>query len=242
MIRRSAAVTVAVTIHQLIAGKIGGWTPDQELVLDALRRSTSRLHDASDAELGDYLRSMSPDQVQGIASNVKGILHEMLIAAAENADGDDIGAVIFEATNHPGSDIEFVMDGDVVTQVQLKAVQDPAAIIEHFARYPDIDVLATSEVYRALGGAFGDRVTDSGISNVEITQLSRETLEELAGESLGDLVKDGVMTSVLVAGAIQARAALSEGRIDGRQVRSTLELAGIGAATAVTVHALLNLL
>ena len=70
----------------------------------------------------------------------------------------------------------------------------------------------------------------------------RETIEELAGESLGELVQDGVVTSVLVAGAFQARAALSGGRIDGRQVRSTLELAGIGAATAVTVHALLNLL
>lgn len=242
MIRRSAAVTVAVTLHQLIAGKTSGWVPDQELVLQALRRSTSRLQDASDVELGDYLRQMSPDQIQGIASNVKGILHEMLVMQAENTDGDEIVAQIFEATNHPGSDLEFNMDGNIVREVQLKAVQKPGAIVEHFARYPDIDVLATSEVYWALSGAFGDRVTDSGISNVEITQLSRETIEELTGESLGDLVQDGVMTSVLVAGAIQARAALSGGRIDGRQVRSTLELAGIGAATAITVHALLNLL
>lgn len=242
MIRRSVAVAVAVTLHQLIAGKTSGWAPDQELVLEALRRSTSRLHDATDVELGDYLRQMSPDQIQGIASNVKGILHEMLVMQAENADGDEIVAQIFETTNHPGSDLEFIMDGNIVREVQLKAVQDPGAIVEHFARYPDIDVLATSEVYRALGGAFGDRIADSEISNVEITELSRETIEELAGESLGDLVQDGVVTSVLVAGAFQARAALSGGRIDGRQVRSTLELAGIGAATAVTVHALLNLL
>ena len=76
----------------------------------------------------------------------------------------------------------------------------------------------------------------------EITQLSRETLKELTGESFGDLMQDGVITSVLVAGAVQARSALSGGRIDGPQVRSTLELAGIGTATAVTVHALLSLL
>lgn len=242
MIRRSAAVAVAVTIHQLIAGKAGGWTPDQEMVLDALRRSKTSLHDASDAELGEYLQGMSPEQLGGIASNVKGILHEMLFMAAENADGDEMAAQIFEATNHPGADIEFLVDGGVVREVQLKAVQAPGAIVEHFSRYPDIDVIATSEVYRALGGAFGDRVADSEISNVEITQLSRETLEELAGESLGDLFRDGVMASVLIAGAVQARAALSGRRIDGKQVRSTLELAGIGAATAVTVHALLNLI
>lgn len=242
MIRRSAAVAVAVTLHQLIAGKTGGWIPDQELVLEALRRSTTKLHDASDAELGDYLRSMSSQQLHGIASNVKGILHEMLVVQAENADGDEIIARIFEATNHPGSDIEFVMDGTVVGEVQLKAVQDPAAIVEHFARYPDVDVLATSEVYRALGAAFAGRVSDSGISNDEITRLSLKTLENLAGEDLGDLVQDGVMTSVLVAGALQARAALAGGSVDRRQLRSTLELAGIGAAMAMTVHELLNLL
>ena len=185
MIRRSAAVAVAVTLHQLIAGKTSGWTPDQKLVIAALRRSAARLHGASDAELGDYLRPMSSVQVQGVASNVKGILHEMLVMQAENADGDDILAQIFEATNHPGADLEFVMDGDVVGEVQLKAVQDPGAIIEHFSRYPDIEVLATSEAYRALGGLFGDSVADSGISNVEITQLSRATIEELAGDTHG---------------------------------------------------------
>lgn len=242
MIRRSAAVAVAVTIHQLMAGKTDGWTSDQLLVIDALRRSTRRLHDASVEELGDYLQEMSPDQIQGIASNVKGILHEMLVTQAENLDGDEVAAQIFKATNHPGSDIEFLVDGNVVREVQLKAVQDPDAIVAHFARYPDIDVLATSEVYRALDGEFGDRVLDSGFSNGEITTLSRETLHELAGESLDDLIQDGVLASVLVAGALQARAVLSGGQIDRRQVRSALELAGIGAATAVTVHALLNLL
>lgn len=241
MIRRSAAVAIAVTIHQLIVGKTSGWTPDQELVLDALRRSTTRLRDASDAELGDYLRALSPAQIQGVASNVKGILHEMLVMQAENVDGDAVTARIFEATNHPGSDIEFVMNGDVVGEVQLKAVQDPAAIIEHFSRYPDIDVLATSEVYRALGGTFAGRVSDSGVGNMEITQLSLDTLEALAGEGIGDLAP-GVATSVLLAGALQARAALAGTPIDRKQVRSTLELAGIGAATAMTVHALLNVL
>lgn len=242
MIRRSAAVAVAVTLHQLVSGKISGWTPDQELVLHALRRSKLSLQDASDAELGEYLQTMSPEQLGGIASNVKGIFHEMLVTQAENADSDEVIAQFFEATNHPGSDLEFILDGEVIREVQLKAVQSPAAIVEHFSRYPDIDVMATSEAYSALGGAFGDRVADSGISNTEITQVARETLEKLAGEDLGDLVQDGVLTSVLIAGAIQARAALAGGQIDRGQLRSTLELAGIGAATAVTVHALLNLL
>ena len=55
MIRRSAAVAVAATLHQLIAGKTAGWTPDQEMVLDALRRSKVSLHDATDGELATVL-------------------------------------------------------------------------------------------------------------------------------------------------------------------------------------------
>jgi hypothetical protein len=242
MIRRSAAVAVAVTLHQLVAGKTAGWTPDQEMVLDALRRSKVSLHKASDGELGDYLRQMSPEQLHGVASNVKGIFHEMLVMQAENADGDAIMAQIFEATNHQGSDIEFLLDGDVVREVQLKAVQDSGAIAEHFSRYPDIDVLATSEVYRALGGAFAGRVSDSGVSNEAISDLSRDTLEQLVGEDVGDIFQDGVMTSLLVTGALQARAVLAGRTLDVSQVRSTLELVGIGAATAVTVQALLHLI
>lgn len=223
MIRRSVAVAVAVTLHQLIAGKTAGWKPDQEMVLDALRRSKVILHDSSDEELGDYLRQMAPEQIHGIASNVKGIFHEMLVMLAENADGDPITAQIFGATNHPRSDIEFLLDGDVIREVQLKAVQDPGVIVEHFSRYPDIDVLATSEVYGALGGAFAGHVSDSGVSNEDISELSRDTLVQLAGEDLGDLVQDGVMTSILVTGALQARAALTGRRLDASQVRSTLE-------------------
>ena len=148
---------------------------------------------------------------------------------------------LFDATNHPGADIEFVMEGSVIGEVQLKAVQDPTAIVEHFARYPDTDMMATSEVYAALGERFGGRLFDSGVSNDDITRLTRETLESLAGEPLEDLLQDGVLTSLLVGGAVQARAALSGGVVGETQVKSMLELAGIGAATALTMDVLLNL-
>lgn len=239
--RRSAAVAIAVTLQQLIDGKHEDWTPDQTLVLAALRRSNSDLTNASDAELGTYLRDLGPDQLRGVASNVKGIFHEMLVERAEDADGDDVTAQLFEQANHPGADIEFVVDGNVIEEVQLKAVQDPAAIIEHFARYPDIDVMATSEVYGAMGGMFAGRLTESGVSNAEITALTQETLEELAGESLSGFVQDGMVTSALVGAGLHARAALQGQSLDARQVRSTLELVGVGAGTAMTMDVLLNL-
>lgn len=241
MIRRSAAVAVAVTLQQLAAGNASGWTADQLLVLAALRRSKTSLEQASDAELGTYVRGLAPVQLRGVASNVKGIFHELLVAQAENLDGDGETARLFEATNHPGADIEFSIDGDVVQALQLKAVQDPATILEHFARYPDVDVMATSEVYSTMGGFNTERLFDSGVSNIEISEATRATLEDLAGESLGDLIQDGMVTSTLVSGALMARAALTGRAVDAQQVRSALELAGIGAGTAMTMDALLNL-
>ena len=186
------------------------------------------------------MRDLAPEQLRGVAANVKGIFHEMLVARAENLDGDAETAELFEAANHPGADIEFSIDGNVVREMQLKAVQDPAAIIEHFARYPDIDVMATSEVYAAAGGDMGGRLFDSGVGNAEITSMTRKTLEDLAGEDLGDLVQDGVVMSVLLGGALQAKAVLQGRTFDACQVRSTLELAGIAGGTALTMDALLN--
>lgn len=142
-----------------------------------MRRSNSSLTDSTVEDLGEYLRSYDEDQLRGVLSNVKGIYHELLIEHLENTDGDEINARLFEETNYPGADVEFVTEGDVIHEVQVKAVQDPAAIVEHFARYPEIDVLATTEVYEELNGVFGDRLQSSGFSNLEISQSARETFE-----------------------------------------------------------------
>ena len=238
---RSAAVAVAVTLQQLLAGKTSGWTEDQALVLEALRRANPGLAGASEAELVAYLRWMGPEQLQGLASNVKGILHELLFVRAQNLHGDAISARLFERANHPGADVEFTMDGEVIREVQLKAVQNPADILEHLDRYPDIDVVATSEVFAALEPAYAARVADSGVSNAEIAALTKEVLDDLTHAGLLDLVEDGVAASLLVAEAVQDRAALYGRTVDGKQVQSALELAGIGAGAALAMEALLNL-
>jgi hypothetical protein len=242
VIRRSAIVTIAITLGQLAAGKRSGWSEEQILVLEALRRSTARLDEASEQELADYLKGMSPEQMAGVVSNVKGIFHELLVKRAENLNGDDVTAVMMELTNHPGADLEYVMNGEIIGSVQLKAVQTPAAIIEHFSRYPDIDVLATSEVTALLSGVFGERLRDSEFRNEDLTQIARDTLNELAGVDMADFVQDGFATSALVCGALQARALLQGQKPSPEQVRSSLELAGIGVGTAVTVDALINML
>ncbi len=240
MIRRSAAVVLAVTLQRLADGRLDALTADQELVLDALRRSNNELRTATDEELGAYIGTLSPEQLRGVVSNVKGIFHEMLVARSENSDGDAVKARIFEATNRPGADLEFLMDGGVVREVQLKAVQSPAAIVEHFSKYPDIEVMATSEVFASLDGAFPGQVADSKFSNADLTDTTQTTFADLQGEEWAEVVQDEVVTSTLVAGALQARALLSGQGMDAVMMRQTLESAGIGIATAVAVEALLG--
>ena len=55
-----------------------------------------------------------------------------------------------------------MVDGEVISQVQLKAIMDKSLILEHFEKYPDIDVYATSEVASQLD------VKDSGFSNRDL--------------------------------------------------------------------------
>ena len=86
-IKRSLVVTIAITIGQLLAGQRSGWSEDQELVLDALRRSTNALNTDDENALAAYLSALGPNQLRGVVSNVKGIFHELLVERAENLDG-----------------------------------------------------------------------------------------------------------------------------------------------------------
>lgn len=126
---RSAAVVVAVTLQRLLDDPTRSWTVEEELVLDALRRSAASLNEATTIELAEYLAGFAPEQLRGLVSNVKGIYHELLFVHAENIDADAVSARLFEATNYPGADVEFLVDGNAIHSVQLKAVASPDTIL-----------------------------------------------------------------------------------------------------------------
>ena len=102
----------------------------------------------------------------------------------------DVAARVFEATNHPGADVEFIVDGDVIHAVQLKAVASPAAIFEHLARYPDIEIVATEEVAAVVSTASG-----SGFSNAAISGDVSRVFTELPGDSMAVEIAEGAATS-----------------------------------------------
>lgn len=46
----------------------------------------------------------------------------MLFVEMHNADVGAASAHLMEATNFPGADVQFIMDGELIREVQLKAI------------------------------------------------------------------------------------------------------------------------
>lgn len=187
---------VSATIMKLMSGTRPSFTEDEELVLQALRRSNNGLFDASEAELSDYVQSLSVDQISGLKNNVKGIYHELVFQQRENLDGDEYIVELFGDTNHAGADVRIIntVTGDI-SEVQLKATNYASYVREHNERYENIEVLTTTEIAEAS--------TDWGSSDISNSELSDETatvLSKLAYDSDGEIIESmGVAAMVTLA-------------------------------------------
>ncbi|MBY8977404.1 hypothetical protein KHP62_16440 [Rhodobacteraceae bacterium NNCM2] len=100
---------------------------------------------------------------------------------AENGDWDQVEARVKEFTDHPSGDVEFIVEGNTIGEVQLKAVASEAPVLEHLARYPDIDIRVTEEVAAKMPS-----IESSGLSNNELTKYVYARLVELQGVGLVD--------------------------------------------------------
>ena len=234
-LKRSATVVLAVTFQRLVDQPNRNWGVEEQLLLDALRRSKSDLSDATEDQLAEYLIALDDDQMRGVVSNVKGIYHEMLIAKAENTDGDGVMAELPEATNQPGYDIEFIVDEEVVELVQVKAVASAEYVLEHLERYPEIGVMATSEVAEMLPD-----VRNSGHSNTELEEFVGETLRISDTESLSQEMLEAASSSLLVQAAFAGTKALRSGQVSERDLKAALGDVGVGLTTAVVLDILLT--
>ncbi|WP_244956967.1 hypothetical protein [Enterovibrio norvegicus] len=84
--------------------------------------------------------------------------------------------MLFEATNHPVSDIALMSDGDIAAEKQLKVNDNVPYINETLTVKPDILIIKTSEVANSFDNSM---VIDSGIDNVA---LDNAVTDVLSGE------------------------------------------------------------
>ncbi|WP_434360059.1 hypothetical protein NF212_06940 [Parasalinivibrio latis] len=159
----------------------------QNSVFDAVRRGYNELELASNDEILDYFADVNPDAMSGHISNIKGIVFEQEVVTALNEQGID--AMLFEATNHPVSDIALMSDGDIAAEVQLKATDSISYINETLAENPDIPIIVTSEVVDSFDSTM---VIDSGIDNVALDEAVSEVLTEEIVSHVGESVASDV--------------------------------------------------
>lgn len=189
----ATALVVSIGVAGLMTGHQQLDEYKFNLVVDAMQRANPALLNLSEPEIGAYLSELSPEQIQGIMSNTKGVYHEMLyVDAVNSADTGEIAALHPEV-NNPGADVIISSDNDVVNEIQLKATDSTSYVNEHLVKYPEIEVLATSEVASKL-----ETVGDSGITNAELQSDVAQSIAEL--ESVADSstqITEEVTTSVV---------------------------------------------
>ena len=150
-----------IASFQSIRDGLGTAEADQA-VLAAFKRYSKETQDVDSVR--DYLDGMSDDQIGGVVSNIKGILHEMEFVRVENSDGDSVTAAMFPETNHKGFDVVLTDEKTGESwETQLKTTDSADYVQEWMGKYPDGEILVSEEMAAELN------LPSSGFSNEEIT-------------------------------------------------------------------------
>jgi len=145
-----------------------------QLVLAALRRANHSLSDATVEEIQSYLSGLDEEQIPGLVSNVKGIVHEMEFVRLENEDGDSVYASMFEQSNHPDTDVNFVDAASGATwEVQLKATDNVGYVQDWIDTHPDGEILVTSELAEEMN------LPSSGQTNEQLTASVQDFVDKM---------------------------------------------------------------
>lgn len=234
-ITEQTAITVATVFASLINKEFVSFSPHEQLVIDAMRRSSNQLKEMSLPDMGDYLRRLDTNALRGLGNNVKGIYHELRFVEHENLDGDSITARIFPETNHPGADVILSCNGGDFSVLQLKATDNVGIIKEHFERYPGIPLAATDEAVGLM-----PNIQPSGFSDTALENDVSHTFESISDQAPIAQLEHTIIVSGLLAAAVNASNILS-GKTTVKQASYTaLQDMGIAITSTYLVDLLFS--
>lgn len=144
----------------------------------------------------EELELIEPEQLTGLISNWKGKLFEIQVRDKLN-NGELIGDIqletgqyseVAEGINQTGWDLQiFNSDGTIEEVLQLKATNSLSYINQAFEKYPDIDIISTSEI-----STMHNDLINSNISLEELQNSLTEPIEPLY-DSFGEDVLDSII-------------------------------------------------
>ncbi len=172
---------------------------DNELMDAYINDVLTRLHSelepgASIGEIESYLNQYDSEQIKGVMQGAKGHVAETVYVNNENSDGDEIFAELHEEPNHEGSDVLLHnQETGEISEVQIKATDNPSYVRSAMEEYPNIEVKATDEVAEKL------RLDSIGISDQELEAEVERYFYERGVLAEEDLVFYGQSEETIIA-------------------------------------------
>lgn len=181
----------------------------------------------------DAVQRMNGEELMGLVNGVKGKLFEIELVDHLNSGylPDGVHAELAESVTQPGFDVRILDEqGNVVEVLQAKATESAAYVKEALERYPDIDVMTTSEVHgRLVAMGAAEQISDSGISEAAL-QSKIEAAASAGGGSGGfdasDLLPTGVGLAIIALSVFTTKGASAE--LMGEEFGERTARAGLG--------------
>jgi len=151
---------ILLVIGSFAFGGDQSFSPKEQIIIDALRRSMIELKFATIEDISEKLSRIDPEKMPYLVSHIKGIVHEMEFVQLENEDGDSVFAALHTETNHPGYDVKMIdKNTNESWEIQLKATDDKGYVQDWIAQHPDGEIVVTSEIAEKMD------LPSSGLSN-----------------------------------------------------------------------------
>lgn len=147
-------------------------TEADQAVLAALRRSHAELANAPLEDIQAYLQGFDEEQIVGLVSTVKGMLHDMEFVRLDHEDGDSLYAAYLDQCDHTDFDVLLAdQHSGESWQLQLKAIEGTGAGKDWIAAPPEETLLATEEITTQWG------LESSDLSTKELTQSVEDAID-----------------------------------------------------------------